>query len=186
MNTIFISIPILCWAIFWVYWIVNTSNQKETKTEAHISVTLPYRLLWGLAFIILIISAHASFKNAPAWMALSITGDAIAVIGLLVCIWARKTLAGNWSMQLDAKKGHELITSGPYAYVRHPIYTGFLLLFLGAAMTVGNSGAAIGFLILLIGCYIRIRLEEKFMIQIFGKKYAEYKKHVKALIPCLL
>ena len=124
-----------------------------------------------------------SLRLWPSSFVVGILGDVIALLGLVVCILARRELAGNWSMQLDLKKDHELITTGPYAFVRHPIYTGFVLLFLGTAITVGTIGGWIGLVILLVGCWIRIQNEEKFVMVTFGEKYRNYKKHVKALIP---
>jgi protein-S-isoprenylcysteine O-methyltransferase len=110
-------------------------------------------------------------------------GDLVAIIGLIICIKARKTLSDNWSMGLDFKKEHKLITTGVYRYMRHPIYTGFLMMFIGSVLTIGKIGGFLGIILLLIGIIIRIGNEEKLLTKNFPKEYPEYKKKVKALIP---
>ncbi len=122
----------------------------------------------------------------PSGFLVGLLGDFVCGAGLIVCILARKELAGNWAMQLDLKKNHELITSGPYKFVRHPIYTGFLLMFLGTAITIGMAGGLIGVILQIIGSFLRIKNEEALMTKTFGKKYLEYKSHAKTLIPFLL
>lgn len=187
MN-IFRAISAVCWILFWLYWFINNRNQKETKQVPNSAQTFPYRILWGLAFVFLLFPRqfYLNFAVLPNVVLFELVGALISMLGLIVCIWARKTLAGNWSMQLDVKKGHELITKGPYAFIRHPIYTGFLLLFLGTALEINTVGAMIGLFILIIGCYLRIIGEEKLMIKTFGDKYINYKAHVKSLVPYLL
>jgi protein-S-isoprenylcysteine O-methyltransferase Ste14 len=188
MNNIYVVISIICWVGFWVYWTINNSNQKETKQKPNIWEIVPYRFLWASSFLFLILPKvfHLNFTVLPNTISIGILGDVVSILGLTICIWARKYLADNWSMQLDLKKDHELITTGPYALARHPIYTGFLFLFLGTAITTGTAGGIIGFFVLIVGCFVRIKNEEKLMIKTFGEKYLEYKNKVKALIPYIL
>ena len=105
------------------------------------------------------------------------------ISGLLVAITARRTLAANWSSQVALKKNHELITTGPYRYVRHPIYTGMLLMFIGTALTLGTFGACIGFLIILSGFLSKLKQEEALMAEHFPQEYIVYKRHTRTLIP---
>ena len=69
------------------------------------------------------------------------------VLGLLVTIWARRTLAGNWSSDVTFKQGHELMRSGPYRFVRHPIYTGLLVMGLGSAIEIGRLRCFLGIVV---------------------------------------
>ena len=109
----------------------------------------------------------------------------LLTVGLSIAILARRTLAGNWSGQVALKKGHELVTTGIYQYVRHPIYTGMLMMILGTALSLGTLGAAIGFLIILIGILLKLKQEEKLMAEHFAEEYESYKKRTKTLIPFL-
>ena len=84
---------------------------------------------------------------------------------------------------MTVKQGHELIRSGPYALVRHPIYTGMLLALIGSALMVGNWRALIG-LALIIASFVRkLKIEERFMAQEFGEAYARYRAQVAMLVP---
>lgn len=109
----------------------------------------------------------------------------LLIAGLSIAILARHTLAGNWSGQVALKKDHVLITTGLYQYVRHPIYTGMLLMILGTALSFGTLGAAIGFLIILVGILLKLKQEEALMAEHFAEEYASYKQRTKTLIPFL-
>lgn len=112
-----------------------------------------------------------------------IAADAISFLGLVVAIWARTVLGGNWSVGVAFKARHELIQRGPYRYVRHPLYSGILLLALGLAIWFGNlTGVAI-FAVMFLGFWIRSRQEEKLLTRHFPLDYPEYRRRTKALIP---
>jgi len=115
-----------------------------------------------------------------------ILGLIILIMGLSFVLWARANLGTNWSGSVTYKENHELIKRGPYALVRHPIYTGLLLMFLGTAITIGNVGGFLGFPVLFISCWIKLKQEEALMIKHFKEGYMDYKKRVKALIPFVL
>jgi protein-S-isoprenylcysteine O-methyltransferase Ste14 len=107
----------------------------------------------------------------------------LTVIGCAVAIWARVVLGSNWSGAPDVKQGHILVQSGPYAFTRHPIYTGFIIAVLGTALAVSRYRAMIGFLCVLASILLKIGQEEKLMLQSFPEDYAGYRKRVKALVP---
>lgn len=81
------------------------------------------------------------------------------------------------------KENHELVQSGPYALVRHPIYTALLLMYLGTALAIGTVGALIGLPIFFLSFWIKFRQEEVVMITHFGDQYVEYRKRVRAIVP---
>ncbi|HWQ21086.1 MAG TPA: isoprenylcysteine carboxylmethyltransferase family protein, partial [Methanotrichaceae archaeon] len=89
----------------------------------------------------------------------------------------------NWSGDIELKKGHELITNGIYGVVRHPIYTGMLLMALGTLLLTGAIGSLLFFLIMLAFMLFKIKEEEELMTKHFPEEYPVYKRHVKALIP---
>jgi protein-S-isoprenylcysteine O-methyltransferase Ste14 len=115
---------------------------------------------------------------AVAWLGLALT-----VAGLGFAIWARLFLGRNWSGRVMIKEEHELIQTGPYSIVRHPIYSGFLLAILGTALVQGEFRSLLALPVAVLGWALKLRLEESFMAQQFGNAYLDYKRRVKALVP---
>ena len=105
--------------------------------------------------------------------------------GLLFSIWAREHLGSNWSRSVTIKQGHELITSGPYAVVRHPIYTGILAGFLGTAITLSEVRGFIALVLILLALWLKLRMEEQWMRAQFGETYTTYTRQTAALVPYL-
>lgn len=110
-------------------------------------------------------------------------GAALVLVGLLFCVWARLTLGRNWSGTVALKQDHELITGGPYLLVRHPIYTGLLLAFLGTDLAIAQTRAVVAFLLILIALILKWRLEERWMHEQFGQAYADYAQRTPAIVP---
>jgi protein-S-isoprenylcysteine O-methyltransferase Ste14 len=92
----------------------------------------------------------------------------------------------NWSGTVTIKQGHELVTTGPYALVRHPIYTGLLLALAGSALARGEWRGALAVLIALLALWRKLRLEEHWMREQFGEAYRAYSRRVAALVPFIL
>jgi protein-S-isoprenylcysteine O-methyltransferase Ste14 len=88
-------------------------------------------------------------------------GAAVTIAGLLFAVWAREHLGSNWSRSVTIKQGHELITSGPYAVVRHPIYTGILTGLLGMAIVIFQVRGFIVFVLIFLAFWIKLRMEEQ-------------------------
>jgi protein-S-isoprenylcysteine O-methyltransferase Ste14 len=113
-------------------------------------------------------------------------GLAMCLAGALLACYARGILGRNWSGTVQLKQDHELIQSGPYRYVRHPIYSGFLLLFLGSAVMVGEWRGLLGVVIVFACFWRKLRTEESWLLQHFGARYADYARQTKAIVPGLL
>jgi len=96
------------------------------------------------------------------------------------------TLGRNWSGLVTIKQDHELIQRGPYQLVRHPIYTGMLVGMLGTAFIYGIARCFVGVLAVGLAFWLTMQIEERFMLQQFGAQYADYRQHVRALIPFVL
>ena len=96
------------------------------------------------------------------------------------------TLAGNWSSDVTFKQGHELIRTGPYKLVRHPIYTGLLTMSLGTATEIGQLHSWLSILVTAVGFWIKLRQEERLLLRHFPEDYPHYQKHVKALVPFVI
>lgn len=111
------------------------------------------------------------------------TGLAITAMGLAFAILARLYIGKNWSPWIQVKEGHELIESGPYALVRHPIYSGLMLATLGTAVVYGEWSGFLGFVCIAGAWGYKSRLEESAMADQFGAQYKQYQARVKGLIP---
>ncbi len=116
----------------------------------------------------------------PFWL-----GAAVTIAGLLFAVWAREHLGRNWSRSVTIKQGHELITTGPYAVVRHPIYTGVLTGLLGTAIALSQVRGFIVFVLFFLAFWIKLRMEEQWMRSQFGETYATYAHQTAALVPYL-
>ncbi len=115
-------------------------------------------------------------------LALGWFGAALTAIGIGFAIWARVNLGRNWSSRPAMKEHHELVTTGPYAYVRHPIYSGIMLAALGTALTSSIFGIGM-FIFISITFALRLNKEEKIMLELFPEQYPEYQKRTKRLVP---
>ena len=104
------------------------------------------------------------------------------MLGITLAIWARRHLGRNWGMPMSLKEEPELVTSGPYKYIRNPIYSGMLLALLGTGLVLG-----LPWLVAFVACSIYFiyssKVEEKIMAEQFPQTYPEYKKRTKMLIP---
>lgn len=177
-----------CWIIFLGYWFIKARSVKQTEEKVGGIGGYWHWILMGVAFIITqdVTIYPLNVRLLPFSTVIGILSVVLAVGGLIIAIMARRTLAQNWSASVTFKKEHDLITSGVYKYMRHPIYTGVLLIFIGSALLIGTIGALIGFIILFVTLWLKLQQEEKLMTKHFPKEYNTYKKKVKALIPFIL
>ena len=189
MTTVSNLTIIACWIIFVVYWMICARGVKPAAERQSWLSSQKHRLPLLLGGILL------WFHNMPYPMSLRLPPDtdlaraigaAVCVLGLLVAIWSRRTLAGNWSSTITFKQGHELIRAGPYRFARHPIYTGLLLMCLGTAIVVGRLQSWLGFLLLFAGIWIKLTQEESLLLRHFPDDYPAYRARVKALVPFVL
>jgi protein-S-isoprenylcysteine O-methyltransferase len=98
-------------------------------------------------------------------------------------VWARFHIGRNWSPQIEIKEDHQLIGNGPYAVVRHPIYSGFMLATLGTAIAFGELSGLLSFMLIVTAWGYKAGLEERAMLEQFGAEYERYRQKVKGLIP---
>jgi len=104
-------------------------------------------------------------------------------VGLAFSVWARFYIGRNWSPHIELKKEHQLIRTGPYAVVRHPIYSGFMLATLGTAVVFAEWSGLLAFVLIVAAWGYKGRLEEMAMIEKFGTEYERYRQNVKGLVP---
>jgi protein-S-isoprenylcysteine O-methyltransferase Ste14 len=179
-----------CWILFAVIWLIaafwtKRSVYQESRWQ-RLGYMIPVLIDGYLVFKGQRLSDPLAFRIVPHVDALAWTGIALCIVGLAFCIWARFTLGQNWSGMVTLKGGHELITRGPYALVRHPIYTGLLTMFVATVLVLGHVAGILAMPLVFVSIWIKLRHEEKLMLQKFPDQYAAYQRRVKRLVPFLL
>lgn len=177
----------LTWALYW--WALSRNVKSTARRESvasrlsHIApLLLAVVLLWPRSFPFPVLGER--FLPPSAWVFWS--GAALTLAGLLFTVWARVHLGRNWSGIVTVKEGHELITSGPYSMVRHPIYSGLLLAFAGSAVARGEWRGVLAVALVLWALWRKLGIEERWMREQFADAYRAYSQRVAALIPFLL
>jgi protein-S-isoprenylcysteine O-methyltransferase Ste14 len=169
-----------------VYWLAMSFTAKDT-VERRGGVW--YRLAPVIAVAGWLLVKPLASSHSQLWrtnVALGVATDCIFIIGAAFTVWARITLGRNWSADVAFKRDHELIETGPYAIVRHPIYTGLIAMALATAVNYGHVLGFVLFGLLCVSFLLKARQEEKLMAAHFPDAYAEYRGRVHALIPFVL
>lgn len=192
------TIIIASWAAFLVVWGVSAFNVKKDIRDSGFRIwwTRYWLLRLAVAVLVALVVAHIATGTVHYTAQASVLSHglftppvllgwfaaALSVTGVAFAIWARVYLGRNWSPAPAVKEKHELVVDGPYAYVRHPIYTGVLLAALGTELT----GTIFGVVVLFGGLVVfllRIGKEEKIMLELFPNEYPAYQKSTKRLVP---
>jgi protein-S-isoprenylcysteine O-methyltransferase Ste14 len=174
----------IIWVAFIVYWGATAKNSARTEeSESNASRRLH---VYVLNLSIVLLFAPIPFLTArflpvaPGWTPLGLVVQASA---LSLAVFARRHLGKNWSGEVRIAVDHQLVRSGPYRWIRHPIYTAMLGMSLGTTMVSGSFHALLGF-VLMFAAYVRkIQLEEKTLAEHFGDAYDRYCRESWALIP---
>jgi protein-S-isoprenylcysteine O-methyltransferase Ste14 len=173
------------WIVFWAYWLIMATTAKAGRSRW----TQFAAIRVGAILVILLLIRLRVFKGpgtAPTdnpWL-LGI-GLAIFVLGLALAVWARVYLGRNWGMPMSQKADPELVTTGPYRRVRHPIYSGIILAAVGTAIAISPFwliAAVISAAYFLVSAVI----EERTMAGLFPTTYPPYKRATKMLVPFVL
>jgi protein-S-isoprenylcysteine O-methyltransferase Ste14 len=183
---LFSALFLLMWGGWLAVWIamargVKEAAQSETAVSRLSHVGPLFIAAYLLAVRVPLPLLNTRFVPLAIWPAA--LGAALTFAGLAFSLWARFTIAANWSSDVQLKRDHELIVEGPYRWVRHPIYTGVLLMFVGTALAVGEWRGMLAAVIAAASFWRKLRLEESFMRRQFGEAYARYAARVPALIP---
>jgi protein-S-isoprenylcysteine O-methyltransferase Ste14 len=180
VHTLRIAIGI-AWALFWVYWLVAAIGAKRSSARRR-------RLPFAGASVVAVILVLRVFRGGSLAVESPVVGAIGAVLfvcGLGLAIWARIYLGRNWGMPMTEKAEPELVTSGPYRFVRHPIYSGLLLAVVGTALVTNLVGLVVA---VILGAYFyySARTEEKNLTATFPTAYPAYRMATKMLIPFVL
>ena len=174
------------WGAWLAYWAVAARGTKKIRwRESSVSQSLHIVPL-GLAGLLVGVSDWPlGFLNArifPYSFSVSAAGVAVLALALGFSVWARIHLKGNWSATVTVKEGHELIRSGPYKYVRHPIYTGLIFGIFGMAIWAGEWRGIFAVLLTILAFTYKSRTEERELVKNFPE-YEDYRRKTAALIP---
>lgn len=194
------SIILACWIIFLVVWAISSIGVKRNvKGYSYwqgmgfpLAIVLILLIFvrnipsFGQFFHLLEIGHFWNFVGSGTYASSNFIfesiGAALTALGIAFAIWARVHLGRNWGMPMSIKENPDLVTSGPYAYIRHPIYTGMLTALLGSAIA-SSLILLIVFVVFLMYVLYSVKQEEELMTKTFPKEYPAYKKRTKTLIP---
>ena len=171
----------LAWLVFWIYWLASAASSKE-------GVSGGWRTrLTGVSAVAVFLIADVIRGGSLAVhsVILAAIGAVLFACGIALAVWARLHLGRNWGMPMTQRAEPELVTSGPYRFVRHPIYSGLLIAMLGTAL-VDNLLGLIVVAVLVAYFYYSGIVEERNLAATFPKAYPEYRSRTKMLIPFLL
>jgi protein-S-isoprenylcysteine O-methyltransferase Ste14 len=177
------------WYVFGIYWLISALWAKRTKVSEDPNKRIVHVALVVLAFYLLFSRGPATgpltVRFVPQSGIIKQVGVALSFLGVGFAIWARYCIGRYWSSRVTLKEDHQLIQSGPYAYVRHPIYTGMLIAAAGTALVVGEWHCVIGVVIALTGFSRKAANEEALLASEFGDQYREYRERTGFLTPRL-
>jgi len=177
----------LAWILVWMIW---AAQSKMTQDRESFGSVMSYGVFaWiGMIFLLNRNSLGAWGRSAvippSAWMN---TGAVVlAALGFAITFWARAILGSNWSGTVTVKVGHKLVRAGPYRWVRHPIYSGLILAFLGTLIALDQWRGVVALPLLWVAFAIKYLKEERAMRQTFGEQYIEYSQTTGAIFPSLM
>jgi protein-S-isoprenylcysteine O-methyltransferase Ste14 len=172
------------WIVFWAYWLVMavTAKAEQSRWTQFAGVRVGIILVILLLIRLRVFKGHGPATGNP-WL-LGI-GLAFFVIGLALAVWARVCLGRNWGMPMSQKADPDLVTTGPYGRIRHPIYSGIILGMVGTAIAVSPYWLTA---VAILGAYFLFSavIEERTMAKLFPAAYPSYKRATKMLIPYIL
>ncbi len=181
------QVMVAAWTLFALYWLVAALGVKPTAKRQNPSERMLYIVFMAAGFFLL-------YQENPNWgplnrrflpdrLWIAWLGSALCAAGVLFAIWARRTIGKDWSAEVQIKEGHQLIRSGPYAHIRHPIYTGLILATFGTALRIGEYRGLLAVLMFLVGFTRKARKEEEFLAGQFGVAFAEHRRQTGFFLP---
>lgn len=178
---------LVLWVAFGIYWAIAGLNSAPTQSSESPASTYFHQLLLGTALVLALwpVTGLTGWFLPQRFHFLAPVGVIIQAGFVLLAVWARRHLGRNWSAEVRIAVGHQLIRTGPYRFLRHPIYTAMLGMFLGTAIASSQYHALLALALLFVAYLRKTRLEEKILRQTFGAEYDAYRRDTWALVPLL-
>ena len=187
MPSILTQYAFAAWLVMGLVWLYFSLGNKKTTTFPNpFAQIIANTLLFGSPFFLFypFFSGWLAFRVFTPTIPLAVFGVFLSCAAVAFAVWARLSLGKNWSgAVITLKADHQLITNGPYQFVRHPIYTGYFLATVGTALTIGSVASILATVMIFCGFLIRMHKEEILMTKQFPSEYPTYKKRSKKLIP---
>jgi protein-S-isoprenylcysteine O-methyltransferase Ste14 len=174
------------WVAFTVYWSIAAKDRAPTRSGESVLSRQAHVIAVNAALLMLVFPVPGLTRRfVPDTLALALIGLAIQVASIALAIWARRHLGSNWSGEVRIASGHELVRSGPYRFVRHPIYTALVGMYIGTGLVSGQVHALVALGLVLLAYWRKIRLEERALAGAFPAEYERYRSETWAWIPGL-
>jgi len=175
------------WIVLVVYWLASALKTRRTVSRESSTSRYGVLLLEILGFVLLVSDAGKigvlSHQIFPRTYTLAVAGVALTWIGIAIALWARWHLGQYWSARVTLKEDHKLIRTGPYAYFRHPIYSGIDLAAIGGALAIDHWRCAAGVALIVLGYWVKAGKEESMLSAQFGELFQEHCRHTGFLLP---
>jgi len=177
------------WLVFAAYWAIGALKTRATVRQESFGSRygvllleiLGYAFLFSERFGFGVLGRHL-FRRT---VAIPIVGVVFTCMGIGIAIWARYNLGQYWSARITLKKDHQLIRTGPYCYLRHPIYTGLDVAVIGSALAIDRWRCVLGVCLIIAGYVIKAKREEALLATQFGDAFDDHRKHTGFLLPRL-
>jgi protein-S-isoprenylcysteine O-methyltransferase Ste14 len=186
-KEVFRLLVIIPWVVFLVYWLIGAIKTRATRQQESFASRCVVLLVETVGYVLIFRnSAGIGFlgnRVVPRNLAGPVIGSVLTWMGIGLAIWARYHLAEYWSARVTIKEDHQLIRTGPYARLRHPIYTGLILATIGSAMVIDRWRCVLGVFLVVTGYCFKAKKEESMLTQQFGDAFREHQKHTGFLIP---
>ena len=175
------------WLVWLAGWWLGALKSARTVRRQSPGSQLRYSIfVWTGAALLFFNAVRGGIFSAALYRPIGIvawSGVVLVGLGLSYAVWARLHLGRMWSAVVTLKEEHRIIKTGPYTITRHPIYTGMLLAILGTVLVRDTLSALIGCAFIATGFALKLRMEERMLIEHFGDDYRVYRQEVPALIP---
>jgi protein-S-isoprenylcysteine O-methyltransferase Ste14 len=183
------QLNIIPWDVLLVYFGISALRVKQTRVSEPFAKRIqhvgPLIIAAFLLFARSLRFGPLGARFVPESDVIQYCGVGLTCLGVAITIWARYCLGEYWSSRVTLKVGHQIIRSGPYAYVRHPLYTGILTALTGTALVVGQWRGVLAVLLALAAFWRKASSEEALLSTEFGDRYAEYREQTGFLTPRL-
>lgn len=172
------------WIGFLIYWSAAAGRHVEKRSEESAASRALHRNLLNLALVLLFVSIPGMrWRYLPPSVWTAPVGLAVMAAATLLHVWARAHLGRSWTSEVVIQQDHQLVTSGPYRLVRHPVYTALIALALGTAIVSGRIVSLLGAAVMLTAYARKLRLEERGLSGAFGARWDDYRQRSWALLP---